>query len=181
MRKHTVLTALALTFSLIIWTQLVTSKVGANVIQANVDITPNSLLLKNGGCGRWITAHIELPNGYDVDNINVSSVTLKVNGNNVSVSMHRIQGKRLMVKFDRASVIRFLWPTIDHMSPRVKQDATLTVTGKYNGDVFEGSDTIRVFYTHLESSVYPEDNSASHSHKNENRRHWGKHGRPKPL
>lgn len=181
MRKHTILTALALTFSLIIGIQLVTTQVRANAIPADVNINPVVLLLKNGGVGKWITAYIELPNGYDVNNINVSSVTLKVNGNNVPASMCRIQGERLMVKFDRASVIRFLWPMIDHMSPRVKQDATLTVTGKYNGDVFEGSDTIKVIYTHLESSVSLEDNSASSSRKNESRRRWGKHGRPEPL
>ena len=149
MHKHTILTALALTFSLIIGIQLVTTQVRADAIPANVDIEPNSLLLKDGGCGKWITAYIRLPKVYDVNNIDGPSVTLKVNGNNVSVSMYRIQGKRLMAKFDRASVIRLLWPTIDHMCPRVKQDATLTVTGKYNGDVFEGSDTIKVFYTHL--------------------------------
>lgn len=153
MRKHTILTALALTFSLIIGIQLVTTQVRANVIPVCVNIDPDVLLLKNGGVGKWTTAYIELPNGYDVNNIDMSSVTLKVLGNNVSASMCEIQGKRLMAKFDRADVIRFLWPMIDHMSPRAKQDVTLTVTGKYNGDVFEGSDTIKVIYTHLESSA----------------------------
>jgi len=149
MRKHTALMALAFTFSLIIWIQLVTTQVGANGIPADVDITPDALLLKEGGCGTWITAHIGLPKGYDVSNIDVSSVTLKVNGNNVSASMCKIQGKKLMVKFDRATVIELLRSIIGHMSPRVKQDVTLAVIGKYNGDVFGGTDTIRVFYTQL--------------------------------
>lgn len=92
-----------------IWVQLVTTQVGANGIPAYVDIDPDVLLLKEGGCGRWITAYIRLPKGYDVNNINGPSVTLKVNENNVSrARMYRIQGKRLVVKFDRASVIRFL-------------------------------------------------------------------------
>jgi len=149
MGKYTVLTALALTFSWIIWIQLVTTQVRANSIQAYVDIEPHVLLLKEGGCGRWITVHIGLPEPYDVNNIDVSSVTLKVLGNEVSVAMCRIQGKKLMVKFDRASVIGLLWPMIGHFSPRVKQDVRLIVTGDCDGDVFEGTDTIRVFYTHL--------------------------------
>ena len=125
-----------------------TSQVRASIIQADVHIDPDVLLLKDDGCGMWITAHIGLPEGYDVNNIDVSSVTLKVLGSDVSVAMYKFQGKKLMVKFDRARVISFLEPMIGHMSPRVKQAVTLTVTGEYNSDTFEGSDTIRVFYTH---------------------------------
>ena len=152
MRKHMVLTVLALMFSLITGFQLVATQVRANSLTADVDIDPDSLLLKDEerGYGKWITAYIGLPDGYDVNNISVSSVTLEVIGGHVSVSRYDVQGNILMVKFDRAIVISFLWPMIEHMSPRVKHEVTLTVTGNLcDGDAFEGSDSIKVFYTHL--------------------------------
>jgi len=159
MHKHTVLTALALTFSLIIGSQLVTTQVRANGIQANVDISPNSLLLKKGGCGKWITAIIRLPKGYDVNDINVSSVTFEVVeiGEEVSWSTYKIQGNILMVRFDRATVIYAILgsPMIVHMSPRVKSEVTFKVTGNLNGgNPFEGSDKIRVFFTQ-EEMIFP--------------------------
>ncbi len=150
MRRYTVLVTLALTFSLLIGIQVVTTQVRANVIAANVDIDPDSLLLKEGGHGMWITAHIGFPEGYDVNNVNVSSVMLDVMGSHVPVSKSDIQGDILMVKFDRAMVTSFLWSMVEHMSPHVKSAVTLTVTGSLNdGDTFEGSDTINVFYTHI--------------------------------
>ncbi len=129
--------------------QFVTSQVRADIISADVDIDPDALQLKEAGNGKWITAYIDLPQDYDVNNIDISSVTLEVLGGHVSVSKHDIQGTGLMVKFDRAMVIGYLWSMVGHMSPHVKQEATLTVLGNlYEGDAFEGSDTIDVFYTH---------------------------------
>jgi hypothetical protein len=149
MRKHIVLIALAILLSLAIGMQFVTSQVHANVISADVDIDPDALQLKEEGYGKWITAYIDLPQDYDVNNINISSVTLGVLGGQVSVSKYDVQGDVLMVKFDRAIVISFLWSMVVHMSPRVKQELSLTVVGNlYDGDAFEGSDTIKVFYTH---------------------------------
>ncbi len=148
MRRYTVLVTLALVFSLLMGIQLVTTQVRANVIAANVDIDPDSLLLKESGLGKWIIAYIEFPDGFDVNNINVSSVTLDVMGGHVSVSKFSFQEDTLVVKFDRSLVTSFLWPMIEHMSPHVKSAVTLTVTGSlYDGDTFEGSDTIKVFYT----------------------------------
>ncbi len=136
--------------SLIISIPFITTQVRAYAITADVNIDPDSLLLKEAGYGNWITVYIGLPEGYDVNNINVSSVVLEVMGYNVFVSKYDVQGDVLMVKFDRGEVINLLWSMIEHMSPHVKQEVTLTVTGNlYNGDSFEGSDTIKVFYTHL--------------------------------
>lgn len=147
MRKLVVLTVLVLALSLIVWTQFVTS-VSANVIPANVNINPDALLLKEGGHGNWITANIGLPEGYDIDGINVSSVTLEVMGAHVPVSMYETQGNKLMVKFDRSLVISLLWPMTGHMSPHAKQEVTLEVAGTLlDGNAFRGSDTIRVFFT----------------------------------
>jgi len=147
MRKLVVLTVLVLALSLIVWTQLVTP-VSANVIPANVNIDPDVLLLKEGGHGNWITAKIELPKGYDIGNINVSSVTLEVMGAHVPVTMHETRGNTLMVKFDRSLVTSLLWSMTGHMSPHVKQEITLEVAGTiFDGNAFRGSDTIRVFFT----------------------------------
>lgn len=150
MRKHKVLMTLALAFSLIILTQLVTTQVRANTIPADVNIDPDSLLLKEEGYGKWITAYIGLPKDYNVNNIDVSSVTLEVIGIPVWVSMYDIQGNKLMVKFDRAMVTSWLWSMIDHMSLHVKEKGPLEleVTGELDdGTTFRGKDTIRVFFT----------------------------------
>jgi len=158
MRKHMVLAALVLALSLLIGIQLVTTQVRGNVIQADVNIDPDSLLLTEDGHGKWITAYIGLPENYDVNNINVSSVSLEVMGILVSKSKHDIQANVLMVKFDRTEVISILWSMVEHMSPHVKQEVTLKVTGTLvSGEPFGGSDTIRVFFTHPQSSMYKEN------------------------
>ena len=147
MRKYTVLMVLALAFSLIIGT-LVSPSVRANVIQAEVNIDPDSLLLEERNHGRWITAYIGLPEGYDVNDIDVLSVTLQVLGVGVSGSRDDIQGNVLMVKFDRVFVRNILLSMTEHMSPHVKEEVTLEVIGTlYDGDTFRGSDTIKVFFT----------------------------------
>jgi len=158
MRKHAFIIVLGFAFSLLIWVQLATTQVSANVIQANVNIDPDSLLLKEDGHGKWITAYIGLPENYDVNNINVSSVTLEVMGVLVPKSKHDIQANVLMVKFDRTAVSSVLWSMVEHMSPHVKQEVTLKVTGTLlSGEPFGGSDTIRVFYTDPQSSMYQEN------------------------
>ena len=46
----------------------------AGPITATVDIDPDTLNLKSKG--KWITAYIELPSGYDVADIDVATVML---------------------------------------------------------------------------------------------------------
>jgi hypothetical protein len=97
-----------------------------------------------------MTVHVVLPGDYNVTNINMSSITLDVMGGQIPASRCEIQEDRLMVKFDRTITINLLWPMIEHMSPHVKYEVTLTVTGHLNNDeTFKGSDTIKVFYTKL--------------------------------
>ena len=117
-------------------------------------IQPDALLLKDDDYGKWITAIIRLPKEYDVNDIDVSSVNFTVMeiGEDVLWSTYKIQGDILMVRFDRATVTRWLseLPMIQHMSPspQFKQDLTFKVTGNLNdGNSFEGSDKIRVFFT----------------------------------
>lgn len=137
-------------------------------ISATVDIDPDTLNLKdkedhnekeckherddekceNGDHkevheGRWITAYIELPEGYDVNDINVSTVrlndTIAAEQHPAEVGDHDEDGiPDLMVKFDRRAVIYII-------SGNATGEVELTVTGNlYSGISFRGSDTIRV-------------------------------------
>lgn len=105
---------------------------------ATIDIDPDTLNLEI--TERWITAYIELPEIYDVSEIDVSSILLN-DAIPVDLEAPTEIGDYdedgipdLMVKFDRASVIDLL----------SVGEATLTITGEVNGIPFEGNDTIRV-------------------------------------
>jgi len=115
-------------------------------VSASVNINPDTLNLKSRG--RWITAYIELPKGYDVKDINVSSIAL----NNTILAEMRPTGfgdedgdgiTNLMVKFDRGDLIEYMLSSMDKTEKFIT--ITLTITGKLNdGTMFEGSNTITV-------------------------------------
>jgi len=107
------------------------------IVPATVNIDPNTLNLKSNG--KWITAYIELPSGYNVSNIDVG--TVRLNGSvaaqlqPAAVGDHDADGVQdLMVKFDRSAVQALV----------ARGLVELTVTGKVGTLDFEGSDTIRV-------------------------------------
>jgi hypothetical protein len=115
-------------------------------LAATVDIDPNSLNLRSEG--QWITCYIELPESYNVQDIDVSSIQL-----NTTVSAEvkptaigdydNDSIPDLMVKFDRAEVISYILANVN-MNGRFKTIA-LTVTGKlYDDTQFQGSDTIKI-------------------------------------
>ena len=103
-----------------------------------IDIEPDTLNLKSKG--KWITAYIELPDGYDVNNIDVSTVMLEdqvqTEARPTEIGDYDNDDiADLMVKFDRQKLISLL----------EVGDAELTVAGELcDGTPFEGSDTIRV-------------------------------------
>jgi len=104
--------------------------------------------------GEWITCYIELPEGYNVSDIDIS--TIKLNSS-IAAEMHPTGiGDEdedgvpdLMVKFDRALVIYYIeqnldWATPERTKPLIYA-VNLTVTGNLDdGTSFEGTDTIRV-------------------------------------
>jgi parallel beta-helix repeat protein len=112
---------------------------GVLAIEATIDIDPDTLNLTSKG--RWITAYIELPAGYDVADINVS--TLLLNGSVQAESKPASIGDDdndeiidLMVKFDRALVEGLL---------EVGDNVEITVSGSLSdGTQLAGTDTIRV-------------------------------------
>lgn len=116
------------------------------VINAGVGIDPDTLNLKSKG--NWITAYVELPEGYDVAEITVSTILLNdcmgVEPSPFTYGDYDGDGiADLMVKFDRAQVMQYI---LDHTSIEgMFSTAALTITGKLNdGTLFEGSDTIRI-------------------------------------
>jgi len=106
-------------------------------IEATVDIDPNTLNLQSKG--QSISCYIELPEGYDVDDIDVSSILLEYL---LEVQHIDVQDDVLMVKFDRQDLIIYLESVVGVIPP---DDIPLTVTGELkDGRRFEGTDTIRV-------------------------------------
>jgi len=128
----------------IYYTKLVVSH---PILSATVDIDPDSLNFRSRG--KWITAYVELPGDYDVNDINVSSILLN---DTIPVDLTAPTAigdydsdsiPDLMVKFDRAQVIYYLLDNID-IEERFTT-VTLTITGYlYDGTPFQGSDTIKV-------------------------------------
>jgi parallel beta-helix repeat protein len=109
----------------------------APVIRATIDLDPDTLNLRSGG--RWITCYIELPEGHDVADIDISTVRLE---GEVQAEARPTQVgdsdddeiPDLMVKFDRSAVQGLL----------EVGDVELTVTGTVGLVNFQGSDTARV-------------------------------------
>jgi predicted GH43/DUF377 family glycosyl hydrolase len=116
-------------------------------IPAEVDINPETLNLKSQG--KWITAHIELPEGYNVADINVSTIRLN-DTIPVDPSVPTAVGDYdedtipdLMVKSDRAAVVEYILDNVPIEGRFVT--VTLAITGKLcDGTPFQGSDTIRI-------------------------------------
>jgi hypothetical protein len=119
---------------------------------ASVSICPIRLNLISKG--KWITCHIELPEGYDVGEIDISTVMLN---DTISVSLLDVPAPKpvpteigdydsdgipdLMVKFDRAALTSYIYHTQGMRHGHV----TLTITGQLtDGTTFEGSDTIKI-------------------------------------
>ena len=97
-------------------------------LDATVDIDPDVLNL--GARGKWVTCYIGLPEGYDVADIDASTVMLD---GDLPAQMSDVQDGVLMVKFDRRALA-------DRLTPG---DVELTVTGDLDGGFwFLGTDTI---------------------------------------
>ncbi|MCJ7422691.1 ABC transporter substrate-binding protein [Candidatus Bathyarchaeota archaeon] len=112
-------------------------------IAATVDIDPGILNLK--GKLKWVNAYIELPEGYNISDVDVSTLRLNMTipaeleptaiGDYDSDTI-----PDLMVEFNRTAVSELA------LSEGIMYgNATLTVTGKlYDGALFEGSGVIKV-------------------------------------
>lgn len=112
------------------------------VVPATVDFFPDTLNVYSL-FGRWIKVYIELPGGYDVNGIDITTVKLN---DEVQAELHPTDigdydkdgEPDLMVKFDRTDVVRSIF--------RRACGNTLTITGTLIGKSFQGSKTIRVIH-----------------------------------
>ena len=104
-------------------------------VPATIDIDPDTLNLKSKI--KWVTAYIELPEDYDVANIDISTVELWYKGYSVSAEWGDIQDGTLMVKFNGKAVQDLFAGPVDA--------ATVVVAGELqDGTPFGGNDTIKV-------------------------------------
>ncbi|MFQ6089042.1 MAG: Ig-like domain-containing protein [Candidatus Methanofastidiosia archaeon] len=108
-------------------------------VEATIDFDPDTLNKKSKG--KYVTVYIELPEGYDVSDIDLSTVllneTVSLESKFFEVGDHDNDGiPDLMIKFLRASVIAILDPG-DSVEIRI-------IGNLSDGTEFEGTDTIRV-------------------------------------
>jgi len=123
-------------------------------LPAAMAIDPGTLNL--GSKGQWITAYIQLPEGYNAADIDAATILLNgtitpvldptygfvTNSSEYSVDHNNNGILERMVKFDRVAVESFI------ISKGISNgNAALTITGKlHDGTQFEGTDFIFVFY-----------------------------------
>jgi Tol biopolymer transport system component len=117
-------------------------------IEASIDIDPNTLNLKSNG--EWITAYIELSEGYLPNQIDISSILL--NGEIQVYPEAPTQAgdydsdgvPDLMVKFDRSDVITLLGASDFSLDTGKSCEVQFTITGTVADTMFQGTDIVRV-------------------------------------
>lgn len=110
----------------------------ATTLSADVTMEPKTINLKSQG--RWVTAFIELPLGYDVNDIDVSSILLEgiipADEHHTTVGDHDGDGTPdLMVKFSKSALEDIL----------LLGNNTVIISGELTtGERFEGEITIEI-------------------------------------
>lgn len=102
--------------------------------ELTVDIHPETLNLKSRG--RWVTVYMIFPEEYSAEDIDIYSIQLEVNGEEIGSVWGRAENGVVMVKFSR-SELQELIEEPGEMEVRVTSELE-------GGGSFKGSDTIRV-------------------------------------
>jgi hypothetical protein len=119
-------------------------------IEFKVRITPSVLNLRSKG--RWITAFIGIPEGYDVHDINLSTVmlnqTIRAYSKAFFYGTLGDNGRTLLVlKFDRQALIDLILKSSNTTRKAMFEEAALTITGQFvNGTKFQGNDAIWIIW-----------------------------------
>lgn len=123
-------------------------------VVADIDIAPDTFNLQSKG--KWITAFIQLPEGYSVADIDVSTIMLNgtvapvldstydfvTNSSEYLVDYNNDGVLERMVKFDRASLASWICQSVG-----MQHEVSLTITGELtDGTSFEGTDIIFVVH-----------------------------------
>ncbi len=125
------------------------------IIPATIYLEPETLNLKSNG--EWITTYIELPEGYDVSNINVPTINLTNSSGDIITSVdlsapatigdyNGNSTSDLMVKFNRTVVVDY-FGKIDIIGDGkgIDEEIELVITGELtDGTIFEGICPIRL-------------------------------------
>ncbi len=125
------------------------------IVIATLDIDPDRLNLKSRG--RWITAYIQLPEGYDPEGIDAATILLNetiapildpkydfvTNSSEYLIDYDSDGILERMVKFSRAEVAEYITSVLGVEYGNV----TLTIAGElYDGTQFEGTCQIKVLF-----------------------------------
>jgi subtilase family serine protease len=124
------------------WMDMATFTVHLPVVNitATIDFNPNTL--NRNSNGKWVTVFIELPDGYDVNDIIISSIllenTVPAESRPWAIGDHDHDGiPDLKVKFKRSDVIDVLL---------AGDNVPVLVTGELETVTFDGIDIIRVIH-----------------------------------
>ncbi|KPK02136.1 MAG: hypothetical protein AMK71_03345 [Nitrospira bacterium SG8_35_4] len=126
------------------WMDLASFSIHLPVSSITADIEFRPRTLNKESHGRWVAAYIELPQGFNVHDIDLSSILLEgsipSNPRPYRIGDHDRDGNPdLMVKFRRSDVIDIL-PEGD--------EVPISVSGIVGSTAFEGIDSIRVIPEH---------------------------------
>jgi len=141
MRTRPILVFMFLSTLVLFGFQFLSQSSKALTLAATVDIKPDTLNLNMKG--RWITVYIGLPEGYNVTEIDESTIMLE---GLFSPEWSNIEDGMLMTKFDASSVIDYLWGQLYHMGGK-RGSIDLTVAGQLMDDPptqFSGTDRITI-------------------------------------
>ncbi|MDG5787853.1 hypothetical protein QA612_10115 [Evansella sp. AB-P1] len=110
-----------------------------DVINADVQVSPNTLNLKSNGGKNSFNTRIELQSDYNISDIDIPTVKMNVNGKSVfaEISPSNNNGNSAMIKFDRQAIIN----AFDGITGEIE----VTITGYFtNGNIFIGKDVLKI-------------------------------------
>jgi hypothetical protein len=140
LRSKQILMVLGFSLLVLLGVQSLSSPSAALTITATVDIKPDTLNLNMQG--KWITAHVRLPKGYNISDIDLTTIVLQGMLEPEWSTSSGDVGDVLTLKFDASMVVNYLWDRLNHMGLG-RASIELTITGQLNdGTDFTGTDTI---------------------------------------